>query len=384
MSIFEHEYTLLSEPLSHLLDELDASPLHHFSLASLENAHTNHWRWLIERNPAALYLFDPLAKPTKKPGIKREKTIGSRKNKSERRLDLWIQLHEDDGRGTYVIENKLKAVISGTQLNSIASQVSSDIRLIVVSLFDYSTVVPSPWTKISYSELADRLESLVKGWPQNRDVFLLHEYLSLVRTLSMIADELQHHFYTEELDLEPSDKHNSLSFGLNKAGLYTTYEKYRMSGFARYLFDQLNEELRSQGRLAGFDLGEKNAEVYFEHGYSGRSSRAFSEIVVPILDGNVRLGVQITRDQFSYFFEPTNNFDEMANMLDHSGLWFQKRLRYMKKDGLRKFGESFFYEYEILEPNCPYQHILGKVRDSIELIYSNKKEIEDLLRPLAL
>lgn len=370
---------LVSNELNDLLKKLDNSPLHHLSLASLETFHSNCWAWLIQKvDPSAVAIFDSTVKSFKKPIVQREKTIGNRKQKDSRRLDLWIEIEDASKMKTqYIIENKLKSVITFKQLNDIVRHSPDCKNFILLSLFDSISELPPPWKRLTFSQLAKGLEILTATVADERNRYFCKEYQSLIQILSEIAEILKRDYITESLDFS-SKAENTLAHRLSEVKLFSIYEKFRMGDLSKYLHNALESYFQSKGYEPTFGSEERTGSIFFEYGYSTNTYRAFAEFIVPICDGRARIGAQITHDRFAYFLDTRNKetCDDAANALDQTGLWFANRKRLNKNKGFCTFDKTFRYEYIKLDKGCPYSDIVPMLKTALETALQNKEQIE--------
>lgn len=358
--------------------DLKESPIYNISLCSLENFHTNFWKWLGNNYPERfLKIFKGILELSDEDyqTIKVEECNDQVSFGKEARPDLTIKLSSP--QMNIFIENKLKSFPTDNQLEKYTEVVNekckdSNNKFILLSLAG-KNVLPSDWAYMGYSELASKMEELFVNFYNDYHKYLIKDYINVIKKLS------------EEFERAIKNCNSKYDFykekRLNEIRLRDIYVKYCGQELGNFIRNNLPE-----GVNLGVGFNNKKATIHLSKD----------------LGDGFYIGIQIEGDQYRYYMIiPGCNQQErieIASKFSEQELWFNlanknnSRMRELKKNDVENncfchYEPDFIYRYSNLDllfdkelHLITYDEISDKIVEDFNSIEINWQKICEIIK----
>ncbi|MDE6409876.1 MAG: PD-(D/E)XK nuclease family protein [Muribaculaceae bacterium] len=232
-------------------EKLKQSPVFQMSLHSKELFHSNFLAWLGE-DPKLREVFRNVMVAI---GLSREYVDSWGEDfeilREKNHFDLIVKapVHKNKkgkerpkrGELYLVIENKIKSVPTGDQLNDYSKKLESYVKnpgftKILLSMGKYDGILPDDWKQATYEEVIEGLKKPVSGTISPYKSELIKDYTSMLETLVKIMGGVT--VSTDDTFL-PDKKADELREELDKLRIADLYDKWRASKIAALVSKEL-------------------------------------------------------------------------------------------------------------------------------------------------
>jgi len=364
------------------IEKLKGSVLFNLSLSSKELFHSNFLYWIGQNYPkefGALFVDYLNKKPSD------SKIINISREKEN--IDLSFKYSNNQ---EILIENKVKSVPYLSQLSKYSKKHTPDRNYILLSLSEplffnsEKTIVIDnvTWHFLSYSELRNRLQTIVTKIDIDYHKNIISDYLTFIdglveaNQLCQIKEDDLFDFHS----LEANPIYKSLmdirlhDFYLKKKYEFLAYEVYKrvtklsdnVNGFSQPL------KWDSNPSLIYTAFGMTNAQGLMDIKY--------------VISKNVALGIQIQGPHYRMFIEDSNGKIAHKNKEElGKELWFNfdrsfpnERIYPKTEKGFNKYGETFFYKSAKLGIHRKVSDVLDIVLADFNHIHNNLKRFQEI------
>lgn len=258
-----------NQQIQNALDELNANPMFHMSLASKELFHSNflYWLWKLDANNF-LKLLDELSECDDFG----ELTPDSIEVKREyQHFDLCVL---EKGNPLLVIENKVKSIPYVEQLNEYTDKLDGNCKKVLLTLMqDFlgrDKVDSSGWTIKNYYDLANAIEN---RYVKTKHQTFVNEYIKFIRNLHVL-----------------STSWNPDSVLITQQKLYKDIKDLRLHDlFGKLFFSQVAAKLKDKLASQGVDL----SNISVSSSYSDRGGPLFDVTIRNLIDTETEFIIQV-------------------------------------------------------------------------------------------
>ena len=328
-----------NQQIKNALEELNANPVFHMSLASKELFHSNflYWLWKLDANKF-LTLLDKLSGGEDSFCKMNLDTIEVKREYQH--FDLCV-LEKGTNEVLLVIENKVKSIPYVEQLYQYSDNLPKKCKKILLTLMqDFlgrdKVEDSSDWTIKNYYDLANAIEN---SYVETKHQTFVNEYIKFIRNLHVLSTSwnpdsvliTQQEFYKDIKDLR----------------LHDLFGKLFYSQVAAKLKEKLNEEI-DEKELSNISVSSS---------YSDRGGPLFDVTIRNLIDTETEFIIQVqgecyrhavARPNISYadLCGEMNNNDAVQKMWWPDGYFIKKKrsLGYNKFD-LKNVKGCFIHKY---------------------------------------
>lgn len=219
---------------------LSNSIIYQMSLASRELFHSNLWAWMMQRDPRIIR--DVFGLDVASPKIKRE----------QQHRD--ISIHTADG--TYIIENKFKAIPTEQQLKEYTEGCENFQGGILTGIREPSIKLPKGWGFLGYGEIAKRLTVFFENNTDSAlgdEKSIIEKYVEMVNVLCAIVEDK---FESDPALICLSPKDYCVDGLFAELHLDDLLVKQYADDFCKYLYSRIEDKKKAGGwkQPSGWEL----------------------------------------------------------------------------------------------------------------------------------
>lgn len=297
----------MNKDIKTCIKELKESPLFALSKCSNELAHTNFWAWLIEE---CIIDDKNIFVEVFIPDFYENGYVFNKATREEGHRDLTIYYERETGqRGCHIVENKIKAIPTKTQLEGYEKDVEGTFfGGTLTGIMKTLDEIPEghqvgDWGFVDYETIANNIEKQLNQFDEDyvhRKV--IEQYIQDIRNINgLITKEIENTGEKYKWKIEDIDKGNEEEIEKIKMG--DILLKQLGCQFAKEVQERINKEgevLRSTwGKpFVNNDFNNKRATITVVYKEADGSEEPMNKEEIG------RLGIQIEGDQFRLYGGP--------------------------------------------------------------------------------
>lgn len=277
----------MNEEYKTLISRIKKSPLFPMSLGSMELFHSNVWRWLMEENKKYIKVFFEnftTISDNDKIEIKRE----------YKHTDICIEYNKKN----YIIENKIKSILSEEQLKNYSDIFKSFENGKYVFPFQTEAIKISSeklekWEPLYYDHILNNISKITEEIKKSEEmpcetILIIKEYVKMTQDLITLMKQCIEETYKNMFIVYHKDDE-----------IYKNLEELRIHDIVRKInCELLKNKLNKRLEQEGFNKEKIEIETGFSHGKSYLSARWKIYYSDDENEGYFLLGPQLEDNQF--------------------------------------------------------------------------------------
>ena len=288
--------------MENLVKELKKSPLFAMSLGSMELFHSNFWRWLMEQNKKYISIF-----------FNDFENIDSKDIQIAREYKhTYICIKYKNNY--YIIENKIKSMLSEEQLQEYTESFTSKKETFVKGVYIFPLDINflnnklCNWSFMNYSKILSKITIITEEIKKEKDpslndsiIAIIDEYVRMTKNLICLMKHAIIHYDNTFICEE-----DEIFEYLKELRIYDIVRKINCELLKKKLEEKLKVAFPSS-------FNQINIISGFSHGHSSLSARWKIPFTDDEKDGYFLIGPQIENNQFRTMIHICCNYFGISN-----------------------------------------------------------------------